>query len=50
MYDSNKIQPELIGTLINQTHSSIKLNPTQEENGNTNFLDLNINRKPPISK
>jgi hypothetical protein len=24
-----------------------KLNPTQEENGNINFLDLNINRKPP---
>jgi hypothetical protein len=45
-YDSNKIQPELTETHINQIHSNIKLNPTHEENGNKNFLDLNINRKP----
>jgi hypothetical protein len=47
IYDSNKIQPKLIETHINQIHSNIKLNPRQEENGNINFLDLNINRKPP---
>jgi hypothetical protein len=47
IYDSNKIQPKLIETHINQRHNNIKLNPTQEENGNINFLDLNINRKPP---
>jgi hypothetical protein len=43
IYDYNKIQPKLIETYINQIHSSIKLNLTQEENGNINFLDLNIN-------
>jgi hypothetical protein len=43
IYDSNKKQPELTETHINQIHNSIKLNLTQEENGNINFLDLNIN-------
>jgi hypothetical protein len=47
IHDSNKIQPKLIETHINQIHNNIKLNPTQEEKGNINFLDLNINRKPP---
>jgi hypothetical protein len=40
------MQPKLIETHINQIHSNIKLNPTQDENGNINVLDLNINRKP----
>jgi hypothetical protein len=35
-------------THINQIHTSIRLNPTQEENGIINFLDLNINRKPTL--
>jgi hypothetical protein len=47
IYDPNKIQQKLTETHINQIHSNIKLNPTQEENGNINFLDLNINQKPP---
>jgi hypothetical protein len=46
IYDSNKIQPKLIETHTNQILSNIKLNPPKEENGNINFLDLNINRKP----
>jgi hypothetical protein len=45
IYDSNKTK--LIDTYINQIHNSIKLNLTQEENGNINFLGLNIHRKPP---
>jgi hypothetical protein len=32
IYDSNKIQPKLIDTHINQIYNSIKLNLTQEEN------------------
>jgi hypothetical protein len=47
IYDSNRINPELTETHTNLIHSSIKLSPTQEENGNINFLDLNINLKPP---
>jgi hypothetical protein len=32
---------------MNQIHTNIKLNPTQEENGSINFLDLTIHRKTP---
>jgi hypothetical protein len=45
-YESNKIQPKLTETHINQIHNSIRINPTQEENGSINFLYLNIIRKP----
>jgi hypothetical protein len=47
IYDTNKTQAELIEAYINQIHRRIKLNPTQEDNRNINFLDLNINRKTP---
>jgi hypothetical protein len=32
---------------MNQIHTSIKLNPTQEDNRSINFLDLTIHRKTP---
>jgi hypothetical protein len=46
IYDSSKIQRKLNETHINKIHNSIRLNPTQEQNGNINFLDLNMNQKP----
>jgi hypothetical protein len=47
IYDTNKTQTELTETYINPSRTSIKLNQTQEDNENLNFLDLNINHKSP---
>jgi glycyl-tRNA synthetase beta subunit len=37
IYDSNKIKPEPLHTHMNQIHTNIKLNPTQEDNRSINF-------------
>jgi hypothetical protein len=50
IYDTNKIQPELLHTHMSQIHTSIKLNPTQEDNRSIQFLDLTIHRKTPHLK
>jgi len=46
IYDTKRIQPDLIITNMNQTHKDIKFNATYENNGQTNFLDLLLIRKP----
>jgi hypothetical protein len=47
IYDTNKIQPELLHIHMNQIHNSTKLNPTQEDKQSINFFDLTIHRKTP---
>jgi hypothetical protein len=45
-YDSKRIQPDVINTNMNQTHKDIKFSPTYESNGQINFLDPLLIRKP----
>jgi hypothetical protein len=46
IYDSKSIHPDLINTNMNQTHKDIKFNPTYKNNGQINFLDPLLIRKP----
>jgi hypothetical protein len=46
LYESKRIHPELITTNMNQTHKDIKFNPSYEKNGQINFLDPLLIRKP----
>jgi hypothetical protein len=46
MYDNKRINPDIIHEYINQIHSNLQLNPTHENNGSINFLDLLIIRNP----
>jgi hypothetical protein len=44
-YDTTKVSSHTINTYVNNTHSNIKLNPTHEQHGSIDFLDLIITRK-----
>ena len=40
-----KVSSHTINTYVNNIHSNIKLNPTYEQHGSIDFLDLIITRK-----
>jgi hypothetical protein len=44
--DSKRMHPDLITTNTNQMHNDIKFNPAHKNNGQINFLDLLLIRKP----
>ena len=46
MYNTKRINPDIIYEYINQIHTNLQLNPTHENNGSINFLDLLIIRNP----
>jgi hypothetical protein len=45
IYDTTRIDPHTINTYANNIHSNIKLNPTYEQLGSIDFLDLTITSK-----
>ena len=45
IYDTTKVSAHIINTYVNNIHGNIKLNPTYEQHGSIDFLDLTITRK-----
>ena len=45
IYDTTKVSAHTINTYVNNIHGNIKLNPTYEQHGSIDFLDLTITRK-----
>jgi len=45
IYDTTNISSHTINTYVNNINSNIKLNPTYEQHGSIDFLDLTITRK-----
>jgi hypothetical protein len=48
IYDSSYTNPNAITQYVNTIHNNLQINPTPEDAGQINFLDLTITRKTTI--